>query len=59
MAVPRRIRASAKILGVLVRNTHDAQRLQERVDKDREKFACLPASIIPLSIICQGLLAPQ
>jgi hypothetical protein len=44
----------AKILGVLVRNTHDAQRLQERIDKDREKFACLPASIIPLSIICRG-----
>jgi hypothetical protein len=49
----------SKILGVLVKNTNDAQRLQKLIEDDPDEFKCKPASIIPLSIICQGLLPPK
>ena len=42
--------------GVLVRNQNYAQKLRERIEKDKKSFAVLPKSIIPLNVICQGLL---
>ena len=45
-----------KPLAVLVRDTKDAVRLQTEIQEEQGAFACKPSSIIPLSIICQGLL---
>lgn len=41
--------------GVLVRNAADAEELQEKIQKSPEKFKVKPRSIIPLTVICQGL----
>lgn len=41
--------------GVLVRSTHDAQRLQRMIQKSPEKFKVKPRSILPLNVVCQGL----
>jgi hypothetical protein len=42
--------------GVLVRRASDAQRLSKMMHKSPDKFAVKPRSIIPLEVICQGLL---
>ncbi|MFB3894362.1 MAG: hypothetical protein ACE15C_20350 [Phycisphaerae bacterium] len=44
-----------RLLGVLVRNTADAAKLQARADAAPDDFKVKPKSIIPLSILCQGL----
>ncbi len=49
----------SKVQGVLVKNTSCAQRLQALLAKDGRRFRCKPKSIIPLTIICQGLLKPN
>lgn len=46
----------AKPLAVLVKDTKDALRLQKEIEDEPKEFVCKPSSIIPLSIICQGLL---
>lgn len=43
------------LLGVLVRNTGDAKKLQKRIEQEPEKFKVILKSIIPLSVLCQGL----
>lgn len=43
----------------MVKNTKDARRLTDRIAGDRRAFNCKPASIIPLSIVTQGLLGPK
>jgi len=47
--VPSRVRA------VLVKNTKSAERLHRQIDRERDEFKSVPASIIPLSVLCQGL----
>jgi hypothetical protein len=49
----------SKPLAVLVKDTNDARQLQKLIEEEPSKFKCKPASIIPLSIICQGLLPPN
>jgi hypothetical protein len=44
-------------VAALVRSTRDAVRLQMLIRDDRKSFMCVPRSIIPLNVICQGLLA--
>ena len=39
-----------------MRNTNDAKKLRKKIEKDKKRFAALPRSIIPLTVICQGLL---
>jgi hypothetical protein len=41
---------------VLVKNTHDAKRLSERIAEEPKDFKSAPTSIIPLTIVSQGLL---
>lgn len=41
--------------GVLVRNLRAAEQLQELVRKEPERFKVKARSIIPLTIVCQGL----
>lgn len=41
--------------GVLVRNVADSERLQALIKKESEGFKTRPRSIIPLTIVCQGL----
>ena len=53
---PGNFEVPAQPLAVLVRDTNDAMRLQDEIHANPKKFKCKPKSIIPLSIICQGLL---
>lgn len=43
------------IPGVLVKTPHEAFKLQKSIHKHREEFKTIPASILPLEIVCQGL----
>jgi hypothetical protein len=45
----------SKIRAVLVKNTVMAERLQRLLNEEPDKFRSKPASIIPLSVLCQGL----
>lgn len=49
----------AKPLAVLVKDTRDALKLQKQIEEEPREFKCKPSSIIPLSIICQGLLPKE
>ena len=42
---------------VFVRNTQEAERLMNDIAKSKSEFKCRPRAIIPLTVICQGLLA--
>jgi len=42
--------------GVLVRTARDAKRLNDLIKKKSRDFKIKPLSIIPLTVICQGLL---
>jgi hypothetical protein len=44
-----------KYAGVLVKNSRYAERLNERVRKEPDKFKIRPRTIIPLTVLCQGL----
>lgn len=41
--------------GVLVRNSRYVEKLAERIRKEPKKFKVHPRTIIPLTILCQGL----
>jgi hypothetical protein len=41
--------------GALVRNLREAERLQELIKEEPESFKVKPRSVIPLTIVCQGL----
>jgi hypothetical protein len=49
----------SRIQAVLVKNTKDAKKLAEHISDDPSFFRCLPSSIIPLTVLSQGLLAPS
>lgn len=42
-------------LGVLVKNTSYIERLKKKIANASNKFQAIPKSIIPLSVLCQGL----
>jgi hypothetical protein len=42
-------------IAVLVRNTSCVQKLARRIDAEPEQFRAIPKSIIPLTVLCQGL----
>lgn len=44
-----------KVRAVLVKNTQSAERLHKLIGRERDEFKSVPASIIPLSVLCQGL----
>ena len=44
-----------KPLAVFVKNTKFAEKLRDKIKKDPKRFKIKPKSIIPLSIICEGL----
>ncbi|MDT8873383.1 hypothetical protein RAA17_25365 [Komagataeibacter rhaeticus] len=46
----------SSVHAVLVRNTIDAEKLRKCIQKNPKKFKCKPKSIVPLSVVCQGLL---
>lgn len=50
--LPRSIQA------VLVKNTNDANRLARQLTDDADEFKCVPKSIVPLTVVSQGLLCP-
>ena len=50
LSLPSRLRA------VLVKSSKDALKLQAALSDGSEDFACRPSSIIPLEIVCQGLI---
>jgi hypothetical protein len=47
--LPKNLRAA------LVHNTKSAQRLQQLIFDEPDSFNSLPASVIPLNVLCQGL----
>lgn len=42
-------------LSVLVKNVADAKNLRELIDEEPDDFKSRPSSIIPLTVLCQGL----
>jgi hypothetical protein len=44
------------IQAVFVRNTTEAARLTKALATKPDKFSCRPKSVIPMTVICQGLL---
>lgn len=38
----------------LVKSVEDVKELQARIDEQRDQFRCIPITIIPLAVICQG-----
>lgn len=52
---PDRFNLPAEIRAVLVRTAKEAAQLQTTINIDPASFACIPQSIIPLRVICQGL----
>ncbi len=44
-----------KGFGVLVKTAGEAYDLQERLFKRRKAFACVPLTVLPVGIVCQGL----
>ena len=52
---PDRFNLPDKIRAVLVRTVKEAAQLQARIEDGSESLACIPQSIIPLNVICQGL----
>jgi len=44
-----------KIVGVLVKDLKTAMKLQDSLKKGQNKFCTLPKTILPLSVVCQGL----
>lgn len=42
---------------VFVRNVREARRLRKRLMKESGDFVCRPSSIIPMSVMCQGLMS--
>ena len=50
------LRLPKTIHAAIVRSTREAKKLRELIHDDRDSFRCLPDSILPASVICQGLL---
>lgn len=48
----------SKLQAVVVRNTKDASQLTKLLASRPDEFRCKPKSIIPLTVISQGLLCP-
>lgn len=48
-------RLPSKLRAVLVKDVKTAARLQKCISKEPESFKSIPGSIIPLSVLCQGL----
>jgi hypothetical protein len=48
----------SSVHAVLVKNTKDAMLLNEQIVNEPHEFKCKPRSIIPLTIVSQGLLRP-
>ena len=44
------------IHAAIVRNTNEAKRLREIIHDEPKDFKCIPDSILPATVICQGLL---
>jgi hypothetical protein len=44
-----------KPLAALVQSVSEAAKLRKLITKHGEEFTCIPSSIIPLDILCQGL----
>ena len=48
-------RLPKRIGAVLVRDLAECQELQKRLTKNPQKFKTIPKSILPLTVVCQGL----
>jgi hypothetical protein len=48
-------RLPSPFTAVLVKSTEDAIKLQERLTQSPTEFKAKPKSIIPLTVVCQGL----
>jgi len=44
-----------KAITVFVRHANYANKLQKMINKNPNKFKCKPLSIVPLSVVCEGL----
>jgi hypothetical protein len=51
-----RFKLPSEVHAVLVKNSKDAARLAAKIGKNPKGFKCRPRSIIPLTVILQGLL---
>lgn len=49
-------RLPKSIQAAFVRTTAEAKKLTERVSRSPSKFKCIPRAVIPMTVLCQGLL---
>lgn len=52
---PERFPLPKKIIGVLVKSSREAAALSRRLNEAPQEFRCIPRSVIPLQVVCQGL----
>lgn len=53
---PDEFKLPPMILAVLVRTSEEASRLSRKIAKNPHLYRCRPRSVIPLNVICQGLV---
>lgn len=53
---PDEFRLPPTIYAVLVRNSNEASKVMAMLVKKPDMFSCTPRSVIPLNVICQGLI---
>ncbi|MEO4002113.1 hypothetical protein [Mesorhizobium sp. CAU 1732] len=47
----------SSVQAVFVRNTREAERLNKDLASSKSDFKCRPRAVVPLTVMCQGLLA--
>lgn len=53
---PDQFQLPSKILAVLVKSSQEAEALSRKIAQNQSRFKCSPRSVIPLNVICQGLV---
>ena len=53
---PDRFKLPGSIQAAFVRTTAEAAELSAEIQKKPKSFKCIPKSIIPMTVLCQGLL---
>ncbi len=53
---PNQFKLPSEVLAVLVESSKEAEELLQKIASNPPRFKCRPRSVIPLNVICQGLV---